>query len=53
MASWFSVQDVLDQLDNDDDGSSADESDFEGEEKAGYQPEVPHIFLRGVANGEE
>ena len=53
MASWLSVRYVLDQLDDDDDGSSADESDFEGEEIAGYLPEFPDILLGGDADGEE
>ena len=33
--------------------SSANESNFEGEELAGYLPEVPDIFLGGNADDEE
>ena len=45
MASWFSVRDVLDQLDDDNDGFSDDESDYEGEGIAGYLPKVSGNFL--------
>ena len=48
LAFLLSVRDVLERLDDDDEASSADKSDFEGEEIAGYLPGVSDNFLGGA-----
>ena len=53
MASRLSVYDVLERLDDDDDGLySGDESDCEAEGISGYMPEADDGLLADIASGE-
>ena len=53
MGFLLSVRDVLERLDDDDEASSADESEFEGDGIAGYLPKVSDNFLGGADEHEE
>ena len=53
MASRSGVYDVLERLDDDDDGLySGDESDYEAEGICGYMPETNDGLMADVASGE-